>query len=354
LAAVKGGHDRRTMTAIDDALDAADAAGLRYVSDESPGIRRVRRGRGFSYVDASGNTVADPAVRSRIEGIVIPPAWTDVWICPSADGHVQATGRDARGRKQYRYHPRWREVRDATKYDRLGGFGRLLPGVREQVDADLARAGFPPEKAMALVVRLLDDTLIRVGNDEYAAANESFGLTTLRPEHVDVGRDRIEFDFVGKGGAERRVTLDDRRLAKIVRQCSELGGQELFAYRDDAGDVRDVGSSDINTYLREISDADVTAKDFRTWGGTCVVGAALALCRPPRRDREAEKQVLGAIDVAAEVLGNTRAVCRNCYVHPAVLAAYRAGELADRWKAARPSARFDRTERMVLSLLEGG
>jgi DNA topoisomerase-1 len=340
------------MSVVDDALDAASEAGLRYVSDELPGIRRVRRGRGFSYVDADGRTVTDPKVRARIDAIVIPPAWTDVWICAKVDGHIQATGRDARGRKQYRYHTRWREFRDANKYDRLGEFGALLPSIRTRVDRDLALPGFPREKALALVVRLLDDTLIRVGNDEYAVNNESYGLTTLLPEHVDVVADRVEFEFVGKGGLDRRVTVHDRKLAKIVRQCNELGGQELFAYRDDARGVQDVGSADVNAYLREITGAEVTAKHFRTWGGTCVAGAALALCRPPRSDGEAEKQIVGAIDVAAEVLGNTRTVCRNCYVHPTVVSAYREGELVDRWKAARATSRLDRSERMVLSLLE--
>ena len=201
-------------------------------------------------------------------------------------------------------------------------------------------------------MRLLDDTLIRVGNDEYAASNESYGLTTMRPEHVEAFTDRVEFDFVGKGGLDRRITLHDRKLAKIIRQCNELGGQELFAYRDDTRDVQDVGSADVNAYLREVTGAAVTAKHFRTWGGTCVAGSALALCKPPRSDREAEKQIVGAIDVAAEVLGNTRTVCRNCYVHPAVLSAYREGELVDRWKAARATSRLDRGERMVLSLLE--
>ena len=243
------------MSVVDDALDAATEAGLRYVSDELPGIRRVRRGRGFSYVDSGGQTVADPKVRARIEAIVIPPAWTEVWICAQADGHIQATGRDARGRKQYRYHTRWREFRDANKYDRLGEFGAVLPSIRTQVERDLARSGFPREKALALVVRLLDDTLIRVGNDEYAVSNESYGLTTLRPEHVEAFTDRVEFDFVGKGGLDRRITVHGRKLAKIVRQCSELGGQELFAYRDDARGVQDVGSADVNAYLGEITGA---------------------------------------------------------------------------------------------------
>jgi DNA topoisomerase-1 len=339
------------MAITDEALCAADEAGLRYVSDATPGLRRLRRGRGFSYVDADGEVVSD-AERTRIEAIVIPPAWTDVWICPRRDGHILATGRDARGRKQYRYHPRWREVRDGAKYEQLAAFGGLLPDLRKQVDADLRRRGFPREKGLALVVRLLDDSLIRVGNDEYAVANQSFGLTTLKPEHVEVGADEVSFDFVAKGGMPRRMTLHDRALAKVVKQCSELGGQELFAYRDDDGAVVDVGSADVNDYLREITSAAITAKHFRTWGGTCVAGATLALGREPRSEREAERQIVAAVDVAAEVLGNTRTVCRSCYVHPAVLDAHRAGELQARWRAARETARLDRAERMVLKVLE--
>lgn len=335
---------------MEEAEVAARAAGLRYVSDAKPGIRRVRRGKGFSYVGANGKPVG-AAERRRIESLAIPPAWADVWICPQPNGHVQATGRDAKGRKQHRYHPDWRRFRDATKYERLVDFGAGLPGLRAAIERDLDLPGFPREKALALVVSLLDRTLVRVGNDEYAASNSSYGLTTLRADHAEVDGAKVVLDFVGKSGKPQRVAVEDRRLARLVRRCSELGGQELFSYLD--GDrVCDVGSGDVNDYLRQRTGAEVTAKHFRTWGGTCAAAAALVLCRPPATLKQAEAQVTAAIDVAACVLGNTRAVCRSSYVHPAVLDAHASGSLAEAWQRARTTERATRAERTVLSVLQ--
>ena len=335
---------------MEDAELAARAAGLRYVSDAKPGIRRVRRGTGFSYVGLDGKPVS-PAERKRIESLAIPPAWTDVWICPRPDGHVQATGRDAKRRKQHRYHPEWRRTRDESKYERLVDFGAGLPALRAAVERDLELPGFPREKALALVVSLLDRTLVRVGNDEYASSNSSFGLTTLLSDHAQVEGAKVVLDFVGKSGTPQKVALHDKRLARLVRRCSELGGQELFSYLD-GGTVRDVGSSDVNDYLRDKTGAQVTAKHFRTWGGTCAAAGALVLCRPPATKKQADAQVVAAIDVAACVLGNTRAVCRSSYVHPAVLDAHESGVLLETWKRSRATERANRAERTVLSVLQ--
>jgi DNA topoisomerase I len=336
---------------LDDALQTANEAGLRYVSEDMPCIRRRRRGKGWQYLGVDGKTITDADERARIEAIAVPPAWTDVWICPRADGHILAVGRDARGRKQYRYHPRWREVRDETKFERMTEFGAVLPDIRNETDAHLRLRGLPREKVLALVVRLLDETLIRVGNDEYAEENESYGLTTLRQEHVDVNGATVVFDFAGKGGAERQVALKDARLARIVHQCHELGGQELFAYEDEEGSTVDVGSTDVNDYLRDLTADDYTAKDFRTWGGTVEAARTLAELGEPASRKEAEKNVLISIDRAAEKLGNTRAVCRSSYVHPSIPDAYLDGDLLDRWRKARSAGTLDRGERTVLALL---
>jgi DNA topoisomerase-1 len=338
------------MAALYEVLCHADDAGLYYVVDDRPGITRRTRGRGFSYHHPDGSTVG-PEERARIEALVIPPAWTDVWICPLPDGHIQATGRDARGRKQYRYHDRWREVRDADKYDRLADFAESLPALRAKLDEHLGRRGLPQEKVLAAVVRLLDETLIRVGNDTYAEANDSYGLTTLEDEHVDVEGTRISFEFKGKSGVERAVSLRDRRLAAIVEACQELPGEDLFGYLDEDGEPVDVTSTMVNDHLRELTGADVTAKDFRTWGGTVAAAELLAPLPVPETEAEAKSNVLAAVDDAADKLGNTRAVCRRCYVHPRVPAAYREGELQEAWKKARAAARFSRGERAVLSVL---
>ncbi len=307
---------------VADPLEAARAAGLRYVSDAAPGIRRKRAGKGFSYVGLDGKPLRDPGELRRIKSLAIPPAWTDVWVCPSPRGHLQATGRDARGRKQYRYHPRWREARDETKYERMIAFGEALPRIREWVERDLALPDLPREKVLATVVRLLDTTLIRVGNEEYARQNGSFGLTTLRNRHVDVSGSTLRFHFRGKSGKEYRVDVKDRRLARILQRCQDLPGQDLFQYVDDNGELQAVESDDVNAYLREISGQDFTAKDFRTWAGTVLAACALEGLEAFESETEARHNVVQAIDSVAEQLGNTRAVCRKCYVHPAVIDAY--------------------------------
>jgi DNA topoisomerase-1 len=336
-------------------VEASVAAGLRYVTDREPGLRRIRCGRGFRYVDASGAPASGRAVE-RARALVIPPAWTDVWICADADGHLQATGRDARGRKVYRYHDRWRTVRDADKFDRLADFGAALPGVRAAVSGDLARNGLPRERVLALVVRLLDETLIRVGNEEYAVENETFGLTTLRSDHVRLRGSRVVFDFVGKSGVEQEVAVADRRIARVVARCHELGGKALFTYLDDDGEVVPVGSQDVNAYLRELAGEETSAKDFRTWGGTVLAAEHLlseASDPSDADDREVERDVVAAIDHAAEALGNTRAVCRASYVHPAVVEAHRSGDLAEAWRTSRGGGRMRRAERAVLQVLDG-
>jgi DNA topoisomerase-1 len=310
-----------------DGVATAQLAGLRYATEEQPGIRRRRSGRGFAYLDRDGAPVRDAGELRRIKRLAIPPAWTDVWISPTPLGHIQATGRDARGRKQYRYHERWREVRDEAKYDRLIDFAKALPRIRERLDADLARPGIPRERVLATAVRILEETFMRVGNVEYARANGSFGLTTLRARHVDVDGARIVFRFRGKSGKDHEVDVRDRRLARVVARLEQLPGQELFRYRDDAGELRTIGSDDVNEYLREVSQEDLSAKDFRTWAGTVLAARALAELGPARNERVAQKRVVQAIDVVAARLGNTRAVCRKCYVHPGVLDAYAAGAL---------------------------
>jgi DNA topoisomerase-1 len=275
-----------------------------------------------------------------------------VWICPLRDGHIMATGRDAKGRKQYRYHPQWREVRDSNKYFRLVDFGLALPLLRKQLDAHLGLTGLPREKVLATVVKLLDETLIRVGNDEYAATNDSYGLTTMQDEHAHIEGSLVQFEFTGKSGLEHEVELRDRRLARIVKACQDLPGEELFQYLDDDGGQVDVSSSHVNDYLREISGATFTAKDFRTWGGTVVAAETLITLGPPESDKVAEKQLIEAVDAAADKLGNTRAVCRSCYVHPAIAESHVDGTLHETWRSTRASAQCRRGERTVLKVLQ--
>jgi len=308
-------------------IESARAAGLRYVSDLSPGIRRKRAGKGFMYRNSEGRTVDDRDTIRRIKGLAVPPAWTDVWICPNPHGHLQATGRDARGRKQYRYHLRWREVRDAVKYDRMVAFAAALPEIREQTDRDLERPGMPREKVLAAIVRLLEETRIRVGNEEYRKENGSFGLTTLRNRHVEVIGSDVHFSFRGKSGKLHRVDLQDRRLARILKRFLEIPGQELFQFLDESGEAKPIDSADVNAYLRDISGEDFTAKDFRTWAGTIL--AARFLCETITRPntRGAKEQLVRAIARVADELGNTPAVCKKGYIHPAVIAAYLAGGL---------------------------
>lgn len=312
-----------------EAVETARSAGLRYVSDEQPGIRRKRSGTGFTYVDPEGRTIVDPEERGRITALAIPPAWTDVWICPSPRGHLQATGRDARGRKQYRYHSRWRTVRDEAKYERMVAFGRALPKIRRTVERHLALPGLPREKVLATVVRLLETTLIRVGNEAYARENKSFGLTTLRDRHVEIDGSDIRFQFRAKGGKLHEVGIRDKRLARIVKRCQEIPGYELFQYLDEEGQRQTVDSEDVNEYLQEISGEGFTAKDFRTWAGTVLASLALQEYSSFSSERQAKTNVTRAIEQVAERLGNTPTICRNCYVHPAVIDAYLDGSMLD-------------------------
>jgi DNA topoisomerase-1 len=308
-----------------DAVRSARSAGLRYVSDASPGISRQRQGAGFVYLDRSGATLTDDGELQRIRKLAIPPAWSDVWICPFPNGHLLATGRDARGRKQYRYHPRWRVVRDETKYARMIAFAEALPGIRQRVDEDLGRRGLPRPKVLAAVVRLLETTFIRVGNEEYARQNGSFGLTTLRNRHVAIDGSTVRFSFKGKSGKRHTVDVSDRRLASIVRRCRDLPGYELFQYIDDEGEQQAIDAADVNEYLREVSGEDFTAKDFRTWAGTLLVALALQEYEAFDSQAQCKKNVVLAIETAATQLGNTPAICRKCYVHPAILDAYLEG-----------------------------
>jgi DNA topoisomerase I len=350
VAAVLSANDVDTP---DDALASAQAAGLRYVTDRQPGIRREREGDGFRYIDTAGRTIDDPRAIARIAALAIPPAWTEVWICPDRRGHVQATGRDAKGRKQYRYHPRWRAVRDANKFDRLLAFGEALPTIRERTDRDLALRGIPKEKVLATVVQLLEVTRMRVGNTEYARQNQHFGLTTLRTRHVEVDGTTLKFHFVGKSGKEHTIGVRDRRLARVVRHCQELPGHELFQYVDDEGQRHSVESADVNAYLREISGQDFTAKDFRTWAGTVLAARALRAGEAPDSKAQAKKNVLRAIASVAETLGNTPTVCRQCYIHPAVIDAYMDGSLSEAPPGVRPEdiAPWTPDEVTVLALL---
>ncbi len=355
MASPKAGAE---LTMADEFAAAAKMVGLRYSSDERPGIRRRRKGKGFSYIGTDGKPIRDARTLDRIKALGIPPAYREVWIATDPRGHLQATGRDAKGRKQYRYHPRWREARDETKYERMIDFGQALPKIRERTDADLRRKGLPREKVLAAVVQLLEKTLIRVGNEEYARENKSYGLTTLRDKHVRVDDERLRFHFRGKSGVEHRVTLDDRRLARIVKRCRDLPGQELFQYLDDDGARHTVESDDVNEYLREISGEEFTAKDFRTWAGTVLCSLALREFDTCLSEAEAKKNVVAAVKRVAERLGNTPAVCRKSYIHPAILDAYLDGSMvqalhdfAEQEAGDRPSE-IDAAERTLLDMLQ--
>jgi DNA topoisomerase I len=335
-----------------DPIESAHEAGLHYVTDDQPGIQRKRAGSGFSYVGPDGARIRDQGTLLRIKHLVIPPAWTDVWICPDARGHLQATGRDARGRKVYLYHPRWREVRDAAKYERLAAFGQALPRIRERIEADLRRHGLPREKVLAAVVKLLEETSIRVGNDEYREQNGSVGLTTMLADHAQFEGGRVRFVFKGKSGKEHSIELRDRRMARIVKQCQELPGQELFQYLDDDDERHSIGSADVNAYIKEISEDDFTAKDFRTWNGTVLAMRFLRLCEAPNSATAGKREVSGAIKNVARELGNTPAVARKAYVHPVVVHAYLEGYLSP--NAIAPSHGLTEEESCVLKLLEQG
>ena len=312
-----------------DPVESARSAGLRYVHDDRPGIRRVHSGEGFRYVGPDGKAIRDRDTLARIRSLAIPPAWTDVWICPLANGHLQATGHDDRGRKQYRYHPRWRAVRDETKYDRMIAFGQALPRIRARVDQDLAQPGLPRSKVLATVLRLLETTLIRVGNEEYARENGSFGLTRLRNGHASVEGETVRFTFRGKSGIRHSIRVNDGRLARIFRRCQDLPGQELFQYLDDDGTPREIDSADVNAYLQEIAGQEFTAKDFRTWAGTVLAARALQEFESFDSEAQAKRNVVSAIESVSKRLGNTKAVCRKCYVHPDVINAYLDGSLLD-------------------------
>jgi DNA topoisomerase-1 len=322
-------HRRRAVVPpAPEVLESARDAGLRYVNGNVAGFGRRRKGkRTFAYFDADGQPITDAAVVARIRSLAIPPAWQDVWICPFDNGHLQATGQDARGRKQYRYHPRFRQVRDRHKYEHIIDFAQALPAIRGRVEVDLSRPGLPKGKVLAAVVRLLEATLIRVGNEEYAKENHSYGLTTLLQRHVDVAGAHIHFRFRGKSGVKHDIDLDDARLAEIVRQCHELPGHELFQFLDEAGDWHDVNSEHVNDYLHEIAGEEFTAKDFRTWSGTVLAATALVSLAGFTTTAQAKKNIARAVESVAHKLGNTKAVCRKCYVHPAVFEGYLDGTL---------------------------
>jgi DNA topoisomerase I len=316
-----------TVETIVDPRDAAESAGLRYVSDARPGIRRKKVGTGFSYARADGSKLIEKYVLERIKTLAIPPAWTEVWICPFTDGHIQATGRDAKGRKQYRYHPRFREVRESTKYEHVVAFADALPAIREKVQEHMALRGLSREKVLATVVHLLETTLIRVGNDDYAKQNNSYGLTTLKNRHVSVNGSEVRFRFTGKSGKQWSLRVRDRRIAKIIKACQELPGQELLQYVDEAGSCQDVTSGDVNDYLKEITGKDITAKDFRTWAGTVLAAMALNELESFDSAAQAKRNLRAAIEKVAGKLGNTPTICRKCYVHPEVLNSYIDGKL---------------------------
>jgi DNA topoisomerase I len=338
---------------------AASQAGLRYVTDGVRGITRQRVGTGWSYFLPSGRRITELEIRKRLNSLAIPPAWTDVWICPDPDGHIQATARDARGRKQYRYHASYREARDQSKFRRMLEFSEVLPALREGIERDLRAPDLSRRQLLATVVRLLDRTLIRVGNDEYVRENRSYGLTTLRRRHVTVDGTMLRFSFRGKSGVEHTIAIADPRLAKIVQRCRDLPGEELFRYVDSSKKRQLVSSDDVNAYLRELTDRDITAKDFRTWGGTMLAAVELRRLGAAASRREADRNIIGAIDAVAERLGNTRAVCRKYYVHPALLQAYLLGHtvpnapaLTRKARRKQPGAALRRDEVLVLQFLQ--
>ncbi len=358
MAAKSSTADTRTNPFAAALAAEAGEAGLRYSTDAKPGILRHRRGKHFEYARLDGNRLKDARMLERIKRLAIPPAWTDVWISPHENGHLQATGRDARGRKQYRYHADWRRQRDESKFDHMLAFARALPRIRRRVKRDLARRGMPREKVLATIVRLLETTLIRVGNDEYARENQSYGLTTIRNQHARVAGSRIRFRFRGKSARRHEICLRDPQLAHIVRRCQEMPGQELFAYESDNGEHRDIGSQDVNEYLRGITGNDFTAKDFRTWAGTVLAATALKQFETVTHKARAKRNIMAAIEAVAKMLGNTAAVCRKCYVHPEILDSYLAGETIATIRK-RAASRSDRAlsqlkseEAAVLVLLE--
>jgi DNA topoisomerase-1 len=344
-AASKPARKQPPPSAAPDPTDSARAAGLRYVYDTRPGIARHRTRTGFRYTTPDGHPLRDrnpddKETLARIKSLAIPPAWVDVWICPNPNGHLQATGRDARGRKQSRYHPDWRKARDQSKYEHMLHFGTALPTIRERVEEHLTLRGLPREKVLATIVRLLETTFIRIGNESYARENNSFGLTTLRRRHVDIRGSRLTFKFKGKSGVEHTINLTDRRLARIVKTCRDIPGYELFEYLDDDGSPHTIDSTDVNAYLDGITDPDshFTAKDFRTWAGTLLAAMTLRDFEPCDTESQLKKNIVEAIKSVAQRLGNTPAVCRKCYIHPAVLDAYQSGAMTTLLSIPNPSA----------------
>jgi DNA topoisomerase I len=340
-----------------DPVESARAANLRYVTDNAPGISRRKRGTGFEYIDPSGKVIRDPEELQRFKSLAIPPAWREVWICPIRNGHLQATGRDVKGRKQHRYHPRWREFRDENKYGRILAFAKALPLIREKVDSDLRLPGLPRDKILATVVRLLETSHIRVGNEEYARQNKSFGLATLRSRHVNVSGSSIHFEFRGKSGVEHALDINDRRLAKIIKRCQDLPGYELFQYIGEDGERYAIDSTDVNEYIRQIAGEEFSTKDFRTWAGTVLAARALRLCETAASDSQRKRNIVQAVESVAKKLGNTKAVCRKCYIHPAVIQSYSDGSLLrglrrriDREMTSSPH-KLESEEAAVLGLL---
>ena len=349
-----------TSPKIEEHRQAATRAGLSYVTDGLAGIRRERAGKGWAFYAPDGTRITSAAERKRINSLAIPPAWTDVWISPDPDGHIQATARDARGRKQYRYHPLYRETRDKSKFRRMLDFSETLPEIRDRVERDLRARDLTRRQILATVVMLLDKTLIRVGNDEYARENRSFGLTTMRGRHLEIKGAKLHFSFRGKSGVNHAIAITDRRLARIIQQCQDLPGQELFKYLDPAGKRQTISSDDVNAYLREITGRDITAKDFRTWAGTMLAARELFRLGPAKSQREAERNMIRAIDSVAKRLGNTRAVCRKYYVHPGLVRAYLQGltaplspaPLPTQARREHPTAALRRDEVAVLQFLQ--
>lgn len=345
------------MPPAPEALASAREAGLRYVTDQSPGIVRETAGKTIRFKDAEGRVVKDAATLARIKRLAIPPAWTEVWICPQANGHIQATGRDARRRKQYRYHPDWSSVRDGAKFERMIAFGRALPRIRARVARDMSRGRLDRRKVLATMVRLLETTLVRIGNEEYAKQNHSFGLSTMRDRHVKIARGTLHFEFRGKSGKDHEIDLHDPRLASIVRQTQELPGQDLFQYLDENGEVQKIGSNDVNEYLREIAGEEFSAKDFRTWAGTVLAAVALREFEKFETKSQARKNLVQAIEHVAGRLGNTPSVCRKCYIHPVVMESYLDGVTLERIEAKanqalrRGSTDLNAEERAVLAFL---
>ena len=339
-----------------DPVESAKTAGLIHVSDASPGITRRKNGKAFIYLDPNGKSIHDPETLARIHSLVIPPAWENVWICPSPRGHIQAVGRDARGRKQYRYHDKFREVRDENKYSRMLAFVRALPKIRRRVRRDLSKTGMPRAKVLAAIVRLLETTLIRVGNEEYAQDNKSYGLTTIHNNHAKVKGSTIHFHFRGKSGVEHAIDLNNPRLARIIRKCQDLPGEELFGFVDPEGRTHDIKSEDVNEYLREITGQEFTAKDFRTWAGTVLAARALKEFEQVDSEARRKKNVVRAIESVAERLGNTKAVCRKCYIHPRIIESYMDGSLIEHLhqevsKMLKPLHSLNPEEAAVLVLL---